>query len=65
MEPVRCSTLEENPGPKVIKLFTAVICEFLYYTSVFTPGKPFQLSLMFASKAGNKSIILDLPQTLN
>ncbi len=38
-------------GPNVIKLFTAIIYDFLY-ARVFFPGKPFQLSLMFASVAG-------------
>jgi hypothetical protein len=40
------------PGPNVIKLFAAVIYEFLLSARGFVPGKPFQLSLMFVSKAG-------------
>jgi hypothetical protein len=35
--------------------FTAVIYECSYQAGVFDPGKPFQLSLMFASMAGTYS----------
>jgi len=31
----------------------AVFYEYLYYTRVFVPGKPFQPSLMFARKVGD------------
>jgi hypothetical protein len=34
-----------------LKLFTAVIYAFLKLGRAFVPDKPFQLSLMFASKA--------------
>jgi hypothetical protein len=40
-----------RPGPDLVKRFNSVINEFFYYARVFVPGKPFQISLMFASKA--------------
>jgi len=41
-----------TPGPNVIKHFTAVIYECYKLVGVFVPGKHFQPSLMFESKAG-------------
>ncbi len=43
---------DENKGACTIKLFTAVIYGFLKKDREFVPGKPFQPSLVFASKAG-------------
>ncbi len=37
-----------RPGPNVIRLLTSVICDKI----VFVLVKPFQSSLIFASKAG-------------
>ncbi len=39
-----------RPGHDLVKLFNSVIYEF-FYARKFVPGKPFQISLMFASKA--------------
>ncbi len=38
-----------QPGPNVIKLFTAIIYELLHKL-VFFPDKPFQLSQLFVNK---------------
>ncbi len=40
-----------TPGNNVIKLFTPAIYGFSYHARVFVPGRPFQLSLLFAGKA--------------
>jgi len=40
-----------TPGNNVIKLFTPAIFRFSYQARVFVPGRPFQLSLLFAGKA--------------
>jgi hypothetical protein len=44
--------MRSTPGPNVIKLYTAVIYEFLKFAWVFVLDKPFQPSLMFVGKAG-------------
>ncbi len=44
--------LASGSGVNVIKLFTTVIYECSQQTRVVVPSKPFQLSLMFADKAG-------------
>jgi hypothetical protein len=43
--------ISHSPGADPIKIFTVVIFEFSQYARVFVPGKPFQPSLMFVSKA--------------
>jgi hypothetical protein len=49
---VLLATCAFQPGPYVIKLFTAINDEFCNrLTRVFVPGKPFQPSLIFAGKA--------------
>ncbi len=40
-----------TPGPYVIKHFTPVIYEFRLSSRVFVPGRHFQPSVMFVSKA--------------
>jgi hypothetical protein len=48
----RVATNDVRPatGANVIKLFTAVIHEFLLKARTLVPGKPFQSSLMFGGK---------------
>jgi hypothetical protein len=41
------------PGPNVIKLFTAVIYEFTFETTVFLPGRSLQPRLMFLALPTN------------
>ncbi len=41
------------PGPNVIKHFTDVIYKFFVISLMLVPGKPFQPSLTFPSKAGH------------
>ncbi len=48
--------LADGHRPQVLKLFTAVIYEFLLQVRVYVPGKPFQRSLMFEGKAGSLSL---------
>jgi hypothetical protein len=43
--------LERLAGVCIIKLFTTVICGFLYKARVFVPGKPLQPRLMFVGNA--------------
>jgi hypothetical protein len=50
------SFLTLTPGANVIKLFTSVSHEFLYYARVFVLGKLFQPSLMFVCNAVAKTI---------
>ncbi len=45
------SFIVQDPGANVIKLFTAVRCEFSKQASVFVLGKPFQTSLLLVGKA--------------
>jgi hypothetical protein len=40
-----------TPVTNVIKLFTAVSCDFSQYAKAFVPDKPFQPSLIFGGKA--------------
>jgi hypothetical protein len=42
----------KDSGANVIKLITAVSYVFSYQARVFVPCKPFQDSIVFASKAG-------------
>jgi hypothetical protein len=46
-----CDDCIPHPGPNVIKLFTVVSYDFLYYVRAFVHGKPFQPSLMFVGKS--------------
>ncbi len=48
-----------GPGTSVVKLVTTVIYICLEQARVFVPGKPFQPSLMFASRLRHYSQTLD------
>ncbi len=41
-------------GPKVIKLFLSVICEFSKKARVFIPSRPYESSIMLVGMAGSQ-----------